>query len=189
MGLICCASVRERTAGNNGNNLYLSDMQDKRGGGTTYQWVWPPPFRHAMVAARQTMQPLGTLQHLSSGIRIVTNLVSITQCANLMTSPGLEEEGQWHKALTLNHLAHTGSILKQLEVSKASMILSRSWRANCTSKEHKYSNMALAAALVGRTQKRHMLWRWIQTALGNIVFFSRWSAECTLVWCRWHSFL
>lgn len=74
---------------------------------------------HAMLAARQTMQPLGTLQHLSSGIRIVTNLVSITQSANLMTSRGPEEEGQWREALTLNHLAHTGSILKQLEVSPA----------------------------------------------------------------------
>lgn len=123
---------------NNGNNLYLSDMQDKRGGGTPYQWARPPPFMHATAAARQTMQPLGALQHLSSGIGVVTNLVSITQSANLMTSRAPEEEWQWRKALTLNHLAHTGSILKQLEVSPASMISSRSWRANCTSKGHKY---------------------------------------------------
>lgn len=72
---------------------------------------------YAMVAAQQPTQPLGTLGHLSCAIHIVTNLVSITQSANLMTSRGLEEEGQWHKALTLNHLPHTGSILKQLEVS------------------------------------------------------------------------
>lgn len=74
---------------------------------------------HAMVATQQTMQPLGALQPWSSGIRIVTNVVLITQSANLMTSRGPEEEGQWHKALTLNHLAHTGSILKQLKVSPA----------------------------------------------------------------------
>lgn len=72
-----------------------------------------------MVAERQPMQPLGMLQLLSSGIYIMTNLVSITQSANLMTSCGPMEEEQRHKALTLNHLAHTGSILKQLEVSLA----------------------------------------------------------------------
>lgn len=31
--------------------------------------------------------------------------------------------------------------------------------------------MALAAALVEITRERHMHSRWIQTALGNIVFF------------------
>lgn len=60
---------------------------------------------------------LGTLNHLNCAIHIMPNLVSITERANLMTSGGLKEEGQRHKELTLNYLAHTGSILKQLEVA------------------------------------------------------------------------
>lgn len=40
-----------------------------------------------------TTRLLGTLRHLNCAIHIMTNLVSITQRANLMTSSGLEEEG------------------------------------------------------------------------------------------------
>lgn len=60
---------------------------------------------------------LGTLKHLNCAIPIMTNLVSITGCANLMTSSGLREEGQRHKEVTLNHLLHTGSILNLIEVA------------------------------------------------------------------------
>lgn len=59
----------------------------------------------------------GTLRHLNCAIHIMTNLVSITQSANLMTSSGLKEEGQRHKEVTPNYLVHTGFILKQREVA------------------------------------------------------------------------
>lgn len=64
-----------------------------------------------------TTRLLGTLRHLNCAIHIMTNLVSITKRANLLTSGELIEEGQRHKEVTLNYLVHTGSILKQLEVA------------------------------------------------------------------------
>lgn len=61
----------------------------------------------------------GTLRHLNCAIHIMTNLVSITQSANLMTNSGLKEEGQRRKEVTLNYLVHTGFLLEQRKVATA----------------------------------------------------------------------
>lgn len=71
-----------------------------------------------MTSRGRGTQPrlLGTLRHLNCAIHIMTNLVSITARAHLMTSGELEGEGQKHKEMAVNYLLHTGSILEQLEV-------------------------------------------------------------------------
>lgn len=102
--LICCVfrsvSVRDCTMGNNENTLYLSGqsrisreetLHVNEQGRLILCMDW---WKHSIdKLGLGTTRLLGTLRHLNCAIHIMTNLVSITERANLMTSSGLKGRG------------------------------------------------------------------------------------------------
>lgn len=132
---------------------------------------------------------LGTLNHLNCAIHIMTNLVSITERANLMTSGGLKGGGaETQRTDTKLPAAHqicfkaawSGCGLDDPLYSR------RRWHANCTLKEYKYYRTLPLAGHVGRSSSLRRRTahppplhpntcgaRRSQTALENIVFISK----------------
>lgn len=102
------------------------------------------------ILGLETTRLLGTLHRLNCAIHIMTNLVSITQSANLMTSSGLR--GGVVTQRTDTKLPDAYRVYLKAAWSGAACDDSvRSWHANCTSKEHKYYIMTPPTVLVWRT--------------------------------------